>query len=82
MRCLGEEVFGRSCAQILPPSPSLANAHPRRCIALPWLPRRSPRSRPRRPKPRPQLPMYGKVPSLNVHVAGALVAYQALLGRR
>ncbi len=28
------------------------------------------------------IPMYGKGPSLNVHVAGALVAYQALLGRR
>ena len=26
------------------------------------------------------IPMYGKGPSLNVHVAGALVAYQALLG--
>ena len=28
------------------------------------------------------IPMYGKGPSLNVHVAGALVAYQALFGRR
>ena len=28
------------------------------------------------------IPMYGKGPSLNVHVAGALVAYQVLLGRR
>jgi len=28
------------------------------------------------------IPMYGKGPSMNVHVAGALVAYQALLGRR
>jgi 23S rRNA (guanosine2251-2'-O)-methyltransferase len=27
------------------------------------------------------IPMYGKGPSLNVHVAAALVAYQALLGR-
>ena len=26
------------------------------------------------------IPMYGKGPSMNVHVAGALVAYQALLG--
>jgi 23S rRNA (guanosine2251-2'-O)-methyltransferase len=28
------------------------------------------------------IPMYGKGPSLNVHVAAALVAYQALLGPR
>ena len=28
------------------------------------------------------IPMYGKGPSMNVHVAGALVAYQALLGNR
>ncbi len=28
------------------------------------------------------IPMYGKGPSMNVHVAGALVAYQALLGER
>ena len=28
------------------------------------------------------IPMYGKGPSLNVHVAAALVAYQALLGGR
>jgi tRNA (guanosine-2'-O-)-methyltransferase len=28
------------------------------------------------------VPMYGKGPSLNVHVAGALVAYRALLGKR
>ena len=28
------------------------------------------------------IPMYGKGPSLNVHVAGALVAYQALLGKK
>lgn len=28
------------------------------------------------------VPMYGKGPSLNVHVAAALVAYQALLGQR
>ena len=28
------------------------------------------------------VPMYGKGPSMNVHVAGALVAYQALLGQR
>ena len=28
------------------------------------------------------VPMYGKGPSMNVHVAAALVAYQALLGRR
>lgn len=28
------------------------------------------------------IPMYGKGPSLNVHVAAALVAYQVLLGRR
>ena len=28
------------------------------------------------------IPMYGKGPSMNVHVAGALVAYQALLGKR
>ena len=28
------------------------------------------------------IPMYGKGPSMNVHVAGALVAYQALLGAR
>jgi 23S rRNA (guanosine2251-2'-O)-methyltransferase len=27
------------------------------------------------------IPMYGKGPSLNVHVAASLVAYQALLGR-
>ena len=27
------------------------------------------------------IPMYGKGPSMNVHVAGALVAYQALLGK-
>ena len=27
------------------------------------------------------IPMYGKGPSMNVHVAGALVAYQALVGR-
>jgi tRNA (guanosine-2'-O-)-methyltransferase len=27
------------------------------------------------------IPMYGKGPSMNVHVAGALVAYQALMGR-
>ena len=27
------------------------------------------------------IPMYGKGPSMNVHVAGALVAYRALLGR-
>ena len=26
------------------------------------------------------IPMYGKGPSMNVHVAGALVAYQALMG--
>ena len=28
------------------------------------------------------VPMYGKGPSMNVHVAAALVAYQALLGNR
>ena len=28
------------------------------------------------------IPMYGKGPSMNVHVAGALVAYRALMGRR
>jgi len=28
------------------------------------------------------VPMYGKGPSMNVHVAGALVAYQALVGQR
>ena len=28
------------------------------------------------------IPMYGKGPSMNVHVAGALVAYRALLGNR
>lgn len=28
------------------------------------------------------IPMYGKGPSLNVHVAAALVAYQALVGKR
>ena len=28
------------------------------------------------------IPMYGKGPSMNVHVAAALVAYQALIGRR
>ncbi len=28
------------------------------------------------------IPMYGKGPSMNVHVAGALVAYQVLLGPR
>ena len=27
------------------------------------------------------IPMYGKGPSMNVHVAGALVAYRALMGR-
>ena len=33
------------------------------------------------PPPEALTPMYGKRPSLNVHVAGALVAYQGLLGR-
>lgn len=28
------------------------------------------------------IPMYGKGPSMNVHVAAALVAYQALVGRK
>jgi len=28
------------------------------------------------------IPMFGKGPSMNVHVAAALVAYQALIGRR
>jgi tRNA (guanosine-2'-O-)-methyltransferase len=28
------------------------------------------------------IPMYGKGPSMNVHLAGALVAYRALLGKR
>ena len=28
------------------------------------------------------IPMYGKGPSMNVHVAAALVAYQALIGKR
>jgi len=27
------------------------------------------------------VPMYGKGPSMNVHVAAALVAYQAILGQ-
>ena len=60
----------------LPPILSLANAHARRCIALLWLPRRSLKAALADRSPDP----YGKGPEPNVH--RALVAYQALLGRR